>query len=99
MRYSIAEPIVLSSSGAAYDGRVYFAGMLLGTDGVNDPVITVYDNNTNSGVEIVPTATYDASVLGLNGAMPNFLIDCQNGIYVEITTAGACEVTVFYRKY
>jgi len=71
-------------------------GMLLGTDGVNDPAITVYDGIDNTGVEIIPTTTYDASALGLNGFMGPFKIRAHSGIYIEITCAGTVEVITFW---
>ena len=79
-----ASTLVLSGAGA-------FRGFLLGTDGVNDPVITVYDRLTASGEEMVPTCTFDASALGLNG-VTGINRDVANGIYIEITCAGTVEV-------
>jgi hypothetical protein len=67
---------------------------------VNDPVITVYNGLDNSGGEIVPTCTYDASALGLNGVTgidPG--IYCDVGLYIEITCAGAVEVVPHYAPY
>lgn len=80
----------------AYTGRCMFQGFLLGTDGTNDPTITIYDNTTNSGRELVPTTTYDASALGLNGAMIPCELEANKGVYAEITCAGACEVVVIF---
>jgi hypothetical protein len=72
-------------------------GFLLGTDHANDPTITIYDNaSAATGEELVPTCDYDASLLGINGFMPGAGLSCVNGIYIEITTAGACEATVFF---
>ncbi len=85
------KPAKKTASGAVYTGPCIFHGFLLGTDGTNDPVITFYDNTAASGSEIVPTATYDASLLGLNGATGMYQY-CAAGIYVEITCTGAVEV-------
>ena len=87
----------LSASGLIISGPCVFGGFLLGTDAVNDPTVTVFDNITNAGDEIVPTSEYDASIKGLNGASLQNPIRCDNGIYVEITTSGVCEVTAFYK--
>jgi len=73
-------------------------GMQLGTDGSNDPIVTVYNGTDNTGGEIVPTATYDASALGLNGFIGAYDKKAYSGIYVEITCAGAVEVTIDYRE-
>ena len=72
-------------------------GFLIGTDGTNDPTITVYDGTTNSGDEIVPTNTYDASILGLNGFMLDGMgIGAYDGLYCEITCSGVVEVVIYY---
>ena len=74
-----------------------FGGFTLGTDGINDPTITVTDGA--SGAEIIPTATYDASALGLNGALlGGHLVDAPNGVTVVISCAGTVEVTTYYKQ-
>jgi len=89
----------LSASGVAYTGGCALASMFIGMDGVNDPEITVYDGIDATGSEVVPTATYDASALGLNGFHGGLLgYDCKAGIYVEITCAGTVEVVVGYKS-
>ena len=73
-------------------------GFLVGTDGTNDPTITMYDGTATSGNEVVPTNTYDASLLGLNGFMMDGSgIICDHGVYCEITCVGAVEVVVYYK--
>lgn len=89
--------IKLTSSGIAYTGESLLTGMLLGMDKVNDPEITVYDGLDNTGEELIPTNDYDASALGLNGAMFGFADKCKTGIYVEITCAGTVEVIIKYQ--
>jgi hypothetical protein len=86
----------LSASGIAYTGRVLLCHIFVGTDGANDPELTVYDGITTAGTEIVPTATYDASALGLNGFTLTVPIDCKTGIYVEITCGGTVEIIIGY---
>jgi hypothetical protein len=98
MEKAIARKV--TASGIAMAAQGLFLGVLLGTDGVNDPLITIYDNaSAASGTEVMPTTTFDASALGLNGFMPGFAISCINGLYVEITCAGTVEVTVLYRPW
>jgi hypothetical protein len=90
-----AKNISITSNGGSVisTGPCFFYGFLLGLDGTNDPTITFYDNATEaSGEEIIPTNTYDASILGLNGAMLPAPKYCQNGIYVGITQAGTTEI-------
>ena len=94
----VVESTKLSSSAIVVTGKCNLAAMLLGTDGVNDPVVTVYDGTDNTGEEVVPTTTYDASALGLSGYMGKLLL-CDTGIYVEITCAGTVEVVIHYNHY
>lgn len=86
----------LDASGAAYTGHGLLTHLFIGTDGANDPTVTVYDGTGTGGTEIVPSTTYDATALGLNGFTLTVPLECNTGIYVEITCAGAVEVCVGY---
>jgi hypothetical protein len=93
-----ADTYRLTESGKVYEGECQFHGFLLGTDAQNDPSITIYDGIDNDGEKIIPTCKYDAGALGLNGALlsEKVSIECSQGIYVEISTTGTCEVIVIY---
>lgn len=88
-------PVKKTASALIYTGPAILHGFLLGTDGVNDPIITLYDYLSAGGQEIIPTASYDASQLGLNGVTGIYQL-CAIGIYLEVTCAGTCEVNVQY---
>ncbi len=88
----------VSASGQVTTKSAVLLGMQIGTDSANDPTVTIYDGTNNTGNEIVPTTTYDASALGLNGFVCPYSKRAYNGIYVEIACAGAVEVTVDYRE-
>lgn len=92
------QPSKKTANALIHTGPCVFHGFLLGTDGVNDPSITFYDNVLAAGEEIVPTCTYDASALGLNGAT-GMNIYCENGIYLEIACAGTVEVVPQFSPY
>ncbi len=92
------EPTKITVSGIINTGPCVFHGFLLGMDGVNDPVITIYNGVNNTGQEIVPTATYDASLLGLSGVV-GMNQYCDIGLYIEITCAGAVEINVIHTPY
>jgi hypothetical protein len=77
----------LGASGIVISRPCRLKNFLIGTDGTNDPEVTIYNGTTASGQEIVPTNTYDASALGINGAV-GLDIKCPDGIYVAITCAG-----------
>jgi hypothetical protein len=81
-----------------YTGAGLLFGMQLGTDGTNDPTITIYDNTAASGTELVPTAAYEADYKGLNGFTCAYGKQFDTGLHIEITCAGTVEVAVDYRK-
>lgn len=91
-------PNTFTASGLVHAGPCIFQGFVIGTDGTNDPSITIYNNIAGSGQEVVPTATYDASALGLNGAT-GFHQWCDTGLYVSITCSGSVEVAIQYIPY
>ena len=84
----------LSSSGTFYTGMGILHDFLVGgTDYLQDVIITIYDSTVASGKTIVPTAKYDASQLGLNGAIFHVGKPFDIGCYVEITTSGTVSIT------
>jgi len=83
----------LSKSGVILAAPGFFQGFLLGLDGTNNATVTIYDHaSAASGEELVPTNTYSASKLGLNGAALPYPKQCKNGCYAEITCGGAVEL-------
>lgn len=96
----LATAIYFNGSGSLYATACTLVGFLLGADGVNDPTITFYDGQAAvSGNEVIPTCTYDASALGLNGVMPGAMeIDCPNGIYVSVSGLGTGECVAYVWK-
>lgn len=92
----IAKQTKVTSSAKITDGPAILFGVLVGTDETNDAVVTVFASTSNAGTEAMPTTKFDASALGLNGFTLGYGKSCPAGIYVEITCAGTCEVTVDY---
>lgn len=92
------KPANFTASGLVHSGPCIFQGFILGTDGTNDPAITIYNSVAASGSEVVPTATYDASLLGLNG-VTGMHQWCDTGLYIGITCDGTVEVSVQYIPY
>ena len=98
MRYLTLHHQRITANTLIFTGHGFLGSLLIGTDGTNDPVVTVYDAlSAVSGTEIVPTTTYDASALGLNGLETSYLKECGIGCYVEISNMGTGEVVVGYR--
>ena len=68
--------------------RCRLNGFLIGTDGVNDPTIAFYDGSDATGIKRVPSNTYDASALGLNGFVSlgyKTGIEFDSGMYIDIS--------------
>lgn len=94
----ILEVKTITETGYITESPAFYGGFRLGTDSVNDPEITVA-NGEGGDHEPEPTATYDASQLGLNGASEGGnVVYCKNGIHVTITCAGTVEVSVRFRE-
>ena len=90
----------LAASGMAYTGECVLLDVLLGMDAANDPAVSIFDGTSSSGTEVLPTNTYDASKLGLNGVIWSFARKMDTGIYVLISlAAGDVEVVVGYRPW
>ena len=92
------KPFELGASGQVYTGKCFLATLLIGMDETNDATVSVHDGLDNTGPELIPTNKYDASALGLNGVVLQFMVECWTGIYVEITCAGTCEIVVHYME-
>ena len=90
--YKTASGIIFTGSGMVYD-------VLIGTDGTNDVALTIYNGlSATNTKELLPTVTYDASALGLNGYTTSIGSKVNDGCYVEITCSGACEVVIKWEK-
>jgi hypothetical protein len=70
--------------------------ILVGTDDLNDPEITVFDGQDDSGTECVPTATQPADKKGWFGLIKYNCL-CLDGIYVKIGGNGTVEVVGLWR--
>jgi len=93
-----AQSTKLTSSGIVTSHNCVLVGVQIGMDATNDLTLTIYNGTSNAGSEVLPTNQYDASALGLNGVVMSYGKHCPNGIYVEITCAGAAEVVVDWIK-
>jgi hypothetical protein len=87
----------LATSGQAFSGFGNIVGMLIGTDGVSDPTVVLFDGTSNAGVQKTPNADQPAAQEGYFGFMPgDLVIPCKDGCYCEITCAGTVDVIVYY---
>ena len=88
-------PTRIVTTTTIHSAACYLASILVGTDGVSDPVVAVY-NNTSAvdTTRIIPSVTYDASALGLNGVVMEFLTKCTTGLHVVVSNLGSGEVII-----
>ena len=89
----------MTTSGQVETGRANLLGVLLGTDGINNVRFSCHNGESNSDQKVVPSTTYDAAALGLNGVMFTFLVHCPNGIYYNQESGSNYEVIVYYETY
>jgi hypothetical protein len=89
----------LTASGLVCLGHCYLSGVIVGTDGINDPVVAVYDavDASDATKRIIPSVAYDSFALGINGVTFQFIKECFTGLYVSISNLGSGEVVVDYR--
>ena len=95
--FDISSASTQTSNAAVMDNAGYLKGFLITPDGSNDVTVVFYDNaSAASGTQLTPSMTFagDGGTQGI--AFPAY-IQCKNGIYVDITTAGTVEYTVYYR--
>jgi len=95
-----ADPVRITASTLIYTGKGYLMTLLIGSDGTNNPVVAVYDDTDGDTAanQIVPSQTYDAISLGLNGIILQFAKKFSTGLYVSISNIGSGSVIVDYRK-
>ena len=85
-----------TKSGAISRLPVIVSGFLLGTDSANDPTIGVWNN---PGTKLIlPTATYDASALGLNGFQGQWRYSLE-GMSLVVTCAGTVYIVPQWQEW
>lgn len=92
-------PYRATASALIFTGAGFLFSMLLGSDTINDPVVSVHDalNGDTATNEIIPSNTYDASALGINGLALHFAKHFSTGLYLKIANIGSGSVVVDYR--
>lgn len=85
-----------TSSGVVTDGPAIMSGILIGTDSTNDPTIGAASNDGSR--LILPTATYDASALALNGYTGGWR-HCNDGISLTVTCGGTVYIVPIWKEW
>ena len=93
-------PIRITASTLIHTGEGFLFSFLIGTDTVNDPVFAIYDDadGATPGNQIVPSTTYDASILGINGAVFKVSKNFTTGLYVAIANIGTGSIILDWRS-
>jgi hypothetical protein len=90
-------PSTQTADAAICTGRCYLGAIIVMPDGTNDVTVSIYDNTTNSGTEMLPTMTF-AGDGGAQAFAAPYKILGSTGIYVDITTEGTVEYTILYNE-
>lgn len=93
-------PLRLTASALVHTGQGHLFSFLVGIDAVNDPIIAIYDDTDGAtpGNQIVPSTTYDASILGINGAVFTVSKRFTTGLYVAIANIGTGSIVIDWRS-
>jgi hypothetical protein len=96
--YGTATRIIVSTQ--IHTGKGYLYSLLIGVDTINNPVVAVYDDvgGATAANQIVPSTTYDATALGLNGVVLKFAKEFVTGLYISIATIGSGSVVADWRS-
>ena len=100
MRQPTTYSVASAAAGAGYASTLInyacrITAILVETDGLNDPTISIYDNTSAAGNTVIPNLSYDASMLGLNG-VTNLDVPVNTAVHVVIVCAGAAKVYIYY---
>ena len=90
---------VATADQLTHTGASFFHGISVATDGTNSVTFDVYDGTDNTGTKIHPSwvvTTSSVSRLQTLSIWPP--VRCATGIYVDITTSGTVEFTVYFTK-
>jgi len=96
--YTIPTKIIIST--VIHTEPCFLMKIVIGTDGTNDPVVAAYneaDTSATAAKMILPSITYDASALGINGAIYHCSEYLDTGLYIAIANIGTGSVIVSTR--
>ena len=96
--YTIPTRIVVST--VIHTVPCFLMKIIIGSDGTNNPVVAAYNEATNSATAaamILPSQTYDAISLGINGVVYQYAEYLDTGLYVAIANLGTGSVVVSTR--
>lgn len=95
----IAQYRTMTGSGQVYAKRCNLLGFLLGMDGINDTRFALHHGTGSGDEKCVPSATYDAAALGINGAEKPYLVYCPSGLYFNAEAGANFECIVYFETF
>ena len=101
MQQIYGTPYRAAASVQIHDGEGFLFSFLIGTDTVNDPIVAIHDcatGNQAAANQIVPSTTYDASILGINGVVFQVSKRFTSGLYIAIANIGTGAVILDWRS-
>ena len=93
-------PTTITASTVIHTVPCFLMKIVIGSDGTNNPTLAAYNEANSSATaskQIMPSQTYDAVSLGINGIVYQFAEYCDTGLYVSIAGAGSVVVVVSTR--
>jgi len=99
-RQPIHRAVALANAGGNYAGTLIdhpciVTSIFIEHDDTNDPTVVFYDNTSAAGDRFLPRASFDASLLGWNGAT-SLDEPVNTALHLTITCAGTARVFVNY---
>lgn len=84
---------------AGFAGPCYLIGVLLISNGTNDPSVILYDDPDSAHGTVLAELGFDVDVLGKDADpfFPTKPIRCENGIWVVVSGTGATAI-VYYEE-
>jgi len=90
-------PTRITESTLIHSGPNFLMDIIIGSDGTNNPTVACYneaDDSKTATARVIPSQTYDAIALGLNGIVLQFARFNNTGLYVEVSNLGSGEIVV-----
>lgn len=103
-------PLIGSADGIEYSavqsgdalivtGNVEFHGITITGDGTNSITVDIHNGTTVSGEKITPTLNFvqsSSAKTQVYGVSPP--VNCNTGIYINVTTAGTISYVVYFKR-
>lgn len=99
MEYSEPTRVTGNATTIIYNGPAVLAGLIVATDGSNDPTVTCYDDTDGltAANRITPPIVVDSTSQEPVGFLPPMPIQCRTALTIVTSGMGTGEVHVYWR--